>query len=402
MNSQRIKALQLVQDSKTALQAKDKLRARRLAEQALAIAPDLDEGWMVLAALASPHASIVYLQKALDINPNNEKAKDGLVWALRRLHEEEEKQGQPASEQPVSTTENEAAEQNANPAERWESATLPAEAIPANPYIEAMTKENAAVPPAGVAAESSPAAEKAAPRKIPFKTLAAPHHTILPWLVLMAVVLAALAAWIGVPPIQAADAAKQSIQRDPMQLEKPTLTPTPTATFTPTPTPTNTPTPTPTETPTDTPTPTETPTEVPTDVPQQQAYAAAEVNPPSEVGKHERWIDINLSNQTLAAYEGSELVQTFLVSTGVYNHPTVTGQFHIYVKYRYADMAGPGYFLPDVPYTMYFYESYGLHGTYWHHNFGTPMSHGCVNLETSNAAWLYNWADVGTLVNIHY
>ena len=64
-------------------------------------------------------------------------------------------------------------------------------------------------------------------------------------------------------------------------------------------------------------------------------------------------------------------------------------------------MSGPGYYLPDVPYVMYFYDGYGLHGTYWHSNFGTPMSHGCVNLSIPDAEWLYNWADVGTLVNIH-
>jgi lipoprotein-anchoring transpeptidase ErfK/SrfK len=52
---------------------------------------------------------------------------------------------------------------------------------------------------------------------------------------------------------------------------------------------------------------------------------------------------------------------------------------------------------------MYFYESYGLHGTYWHHNFGHPMSHGCVNLKTEDAQWLYeNFVSIGTLVNIHY
>jgi len=55
-----------------------------------------------------------------------------------------------------------------------------------------------------------------------------------------------------------------------------------------------------------------------------------------------------------------------------------------------------------VPYVMYFYRGYGIHGTYWHSNFGYPMSHGCVNMETSQAGWLYNWAYVGILVNIHY
>jgi lipoprotein-anchoring transpeptidase ErfK/SrfK len=64
-------------------------------------------------------------------------------------------------------------------------------------------------------------------------------------------------------------------------------------------------------------------------------------------------------------------------------------------------MTGPGYYLPNVPYTMYFYGGYGLHGTYWHNNFGTPMSHGCVNLSTADSGWLFDWASVGTVVNVH-
>ena len=99
---------------------------------------------------------------------------------------------------------------------------------------------------------------------------------------------------------------------------------------------------------------------------------------------------------------GNAVVNSFLVSTGTWQYPTVTGQYHIYIKLRYTDMSGPGYYLPNVPFTMYFYKGYGLHGTYWHHNFGTPMSHGCVNLSIPDSEWLYNWASVGTLVNIHY
>jgi lipoprotein-anchoring transpeptidase ErfK/SrfK len=64
-------------------------------------------------------------------------------------------------------------------------------------------------------------------------------------------------------------------------------------------------------------------------------------------------------------------------------------------------MNGPGYSLEDVPFTMYFYQGYGLHGTYWHDNFGTPMSHGCVNLRTADASWLFDFVSEGTLVNIH-
>jgi len=110
---------------------------------------------------------------------------------------------------------------------------------------------------------------------------------------------------------------------------------------------------------------------------------------------------VDLSSQTLYAFDGDTLVNSFLVSTGTYLHPTVTGQFHVYVKLLSTLMTGPGYYLPNVPYTMYFYEGYGIHGTYWHDNFGHPMSHGCVNMRTSEAQWLFDWASVGTLVNVH-
>lgn len=110
---------------------------------------------------------------------------------------------------------------------------------------------------------------------------------------------------------------------------------------------------------------------------------------------------MDLSSQRVYAYQGDELINNVLVSTGTWLHPTVTGKYKIYVKYRAADMSGPGYYLPRVPYVMYFYKGYGLHGTYWHNNFGTPMSHGCINLPTDEAGWLFNFASVGTVVNIH-
>ena len=115
-----------------------------------------------------------------------------------------------------------------------------------------------------------------------------------------------------------------------------------------------------------------------------------------------RWIDVNLSAQQLTAYQGNTPVRSTLVSTGLPRTPTPTGRYRVYVKYASTLMSGPGYYLPNVPYTMYFYRGYALHGTYWHSNFGRPMSHGCVNLPTSEARWLFNWASVGTLVNVHY
>ncbi len=123
--------------------------------------------------------------------------------------------------------------------------------------------------------------------------------------------------------------------------------------------------------------------------------------PQVAVGDGEHWIDVDLSQQRLYAYAGDTLMNSFIVSTGTWQTPTVTGKFNIWIKLRSASMSGPGYYLPDVPFVMYFYKDYGLHGTYWHNNFGTPMSHGCVNLATPDAEWLYNFSSVGTVVNVH-
>jgi LysM repeat protein len=111
-----------------------------------------------------------------------------------------------------------------------------------------------------------------------------------------------------------------------------------------------------------------------------------------------KWIDIKLVSQSLVAYEGQRAVYWATVSTGLPRTPTVKGRFRIYSKYRSTTMAGPGYRYANVPYVMFFYRGYSLHGTYWHNNFGHPMSHGCVNMRISDAQWLYNWAPVGTLV----
>ncbi|MBL7161210.1 MAG: L,D-transpeptidase [Anaerolineales bacterium] len=146
-----------------------------------------------------------------------------------------------------------------------------------------------------------------------------------------------------------------------------------------------------------------TPTPRPTNPPEptKKPQTSASSSRPPGVGSDERWIDIDLSEQRLYAYKGNNAVSSFVISTGTWQYPTVTGQYRIYAKYRYSDMAGPGYYLPDVPYTMYFYKGYGIHGTYWHNNFGTPMSHGCVNMRTDDADWVFNWASVGTVVYVH-
>jgi lipoprotein-anchoring transpeptidase ErfK/SrfK len=178
------------------------------------------------------------------------------------------------------------------------------------------------------------------------------------------------------------------------------ITPTPADTPTPKPTAlpaTSTPLPPP---PTDTPLPTPTPTPTPTP---SFSLTPTPIPPPAEVSEinEDRWIDVDLSDQTLIAYQGQTPIRRFLVSTGRQWTPTPTGQFRVYVKFVSDDMQGADYYLPDVPYVMYFYRGYGIHGTFWHENFGHPMSHGCVNLPPSDAEWLFNWASVGSLVNIH-
>lgn len=116
------------------------------------------------------------------------------------------------------------------------------------------------------------------------------------------------------------------------------------------------------------------------------------------VAAEEKWVEIDLSEQKLYAHEGDRVVYTFPISSGKWA-PTPTGEFRIWIKLRYSLMHGGNpadgtyYYLPNVPYVMYFYNGYGLHGTYWHNNFGTPMSHGCVNLSIPDAEKLYWWTN---------
>jgi lipoprotein-anchoring transpeptidase ErfK/SrfK len=117
---------------------------------------------------------------------------------------------------------------------------------------------------------------------------------------------------------------------------------------------------------------------------------------------------VSLSAQRLWAYEGEQPVLSTLVSTGTAEIPEVAtpvGQYRISVKFPEETMegtvSGEDYRVEDVPWVMYFTdEGHALHGTYWHQNFGTPMSHGCVNLPLDVAAWMYGWTPEGTAVTV--
>jgi lipoprotein-anchoring transpeptidase ErfK/SrfK len=120
-----------------------------------------------------------------------------------------------------------------------------------------------------------------------------------------------------------------------------------------------------------------------------------------------KWIEVDLTKQYLRAWQGTTLVYGTSVSTGKASTPTPTGTFSIYQKVRSETMTGGTrgidyYYLTNVPHTMYFLGGgYAIHGAYWHTNWGTPMSRGCVNLPLGAAEWLYNWAPMGTTVWIH-
>lgn len=115
-------------------------------------------------------------------------------------------------------------------------------------------------------------------------------------------------------------------------------------------------------------------------------------------------IEVDLTHQRVKAFEGDRLVYEFVVSTGKWGW-TPTGEFTIWAKVKSQLMKGGSkalhtyYYLPNVPYVMFFYNKdtakirgFSFHGTYWHENFGHPMSHGCVNMRTEDAKTLYEWA----------
>jgi lipoprotein-anchoring transpeptidase ErfK/SrfK len=333
----------LLSQAKEAARSANKAEARRLLWLALQLDPERPELWIWLAGLApSARASLGYLARALTLDPDNMQARAGLRWARRR-----------AMGVPSLTVAVRQAEPEPSPVRR--------------PYWVG-----------GLVA-----------------LLAVVLVVSLAGSILFPNWPTALAAWDSAPKVATV---VPLVQFSPLSL--PTRTPQLPPTWTPAPSLTPAPTPTPAPTLTATPRPTATPTETPIPLPPSATAVPPVAAEPASNG--ERWIDVDLSEQLLTAFEGATPVRQVIVSTGLPGTPTVVGQFRIYVKYESTLMTGDDYYLPNVPYTMYFYRGYGLHGTYWHNNFGRPMSHGCVNLPTPEAQWLYGFASVGTLVKIHY
>ena len=122
---------------------------------------------------------------------------------------------------------------------------------------------------------------------------------------------------------------------------------------------------------------------------------------------YNRWVEVDISEQRLYAWNKDQQELNVLISSGTYLHPTPLGTFYIYAKTRSQTMkggsrtAGDYYELPNVEWINWFYGDYSTHGTYWHNNFGKRMSHGCINMTIAHAQFLYEWAPIGTPVVVH-
>ena len=136
------------------------------------------------------------------------------------------------------------------------------------------------------------------------------------------------------------------------------------------------------------------------DGPERFAYQAA---------PDEKWVDVNLTDSTLTAYEGTTQVHgPILINHGGVGHETITGTYRVYLKREKQDMGCTPdwpYCEKDVPWIAYWHKDYALHGAPWVNEFGIgtdESSHGCVNIPVEDAHWIYDWVAVGTTVVTHY
>ena len=391
MNAELLGAQKAIQNARDALRSGDRSAARRWAEQAAKLAPQLEDPWLILASVASPRASVSFIERALQINPDSPRARKGMQWALKRLQEVPSAQKKPDDTKQVKVVKRSAA-----PKKPRRRAIFPILLLALGCIVIIAAAWTASTTPvlASILGGASQPEEKMHPQVWAQVDIAKPTHTPEP-----APVVAEVVPTLP-PPTPIAP---------PSTLEPtavPTLEP-PTATLEP-------PVPSDSEIePTIIPEAASTPagslvmdivedTPVPTPKPADENAAPTAKPQQPPVGNGVRWIEVNLSEQRIYAWEGDVLLNSFVVSTGTWATPTVVGTFQIWNKTRIQTMSGPGYSLPNVPFVMYFYKDYGFHGTYWHNNFGTPMSHGCVNLTIPDSEWLYNWASYGTTVKVHY
>ena len=410
MNSNFDQAREFVTKAREALRRGDTITARTLGEQAALLAPDTEDAWLILAASdPNPDDALAYARKALELRPDSARAGKAVEWAAGRLQQAAAQSRRADGSSFAHRVE--AVSQGHTGSERVEAHAEPAATRAGIPIIHEPVTEKPGVEP----------------KRNSRVVLYAGTFGLLACVVLIFAAWSAITSPAFASILENTAAPTQENLWAQVEVAKPSVTPLgegmlvqAPATSTPvilssteTPVVESTPTPFPTSLPTDTPIPaaTETPGVLAMDIVEDtptSAYVPPTYAPPaapavpSETRGGVRWIDVDLTNQMVYAYEGDTIVNSFVVSTGTWMTPTVTGKYKIWIKLKKTNMSGPGYYLADVPYVMYFYKGYGLHGTYWHNNFGTPMSHGCVNLRIPDAEWLYYWASEGTVVNVHY
>jgi lipoprotein-anchoring transpeptidase ErfK/SrfK len=390
MNNQSVEARELIEKARESLRRGNKSSARQLGERAAVLAPEMEDAWLILAASdPDPEDALAYARKAQQINPQSERSRRAVEWATGRLKQVEALKD-----------------------------LTPVSPLPRRPEAGAPQKQHAYQTTVAVPALGNQRRNWLLPA-----LLIGVGVLFLGFIALFVLARPALASIVR--DIRLPVTTQENLWA-PVDIAKPEVTPIDVSAFAvpaeQTPAATSIPTrpaleASDTEMPESAASATEDPIEESTAIPavtETPGAVAMEIlddTPTSEfvpptpgisVGDGVRWIDVDLTNQMVYAYEGDTIVNSFLVSTGTWLTPTVTGRHKIYVKVRMQDMSGPGYYLRDVPWVMFFSGDYGLHGTYWHNNFGTPMSRGCVNLTIDDAAWLFNWASVGTVVNVHY
>ena len=355
-----------------------KQAARSWAQHAVEMAPGLEEAWLVLAAVAEPRASLEYIKKALEINPDSQRARQGLSDVQQRLEK----------------------------ISQVEPAQTP------HPSAPVLKKRNTRFLLGWF-------------RLFPVYALAIFALVILTRLAFQSRLVSAYAypadkqELIVLQPISSSTSIKtMTVQAQSTETTTATALPTDTPSFTPLPTETSTPTALPTETSTPTALPTETvpptalPTETfpPTQSPAPTLKAAPVIISPTQSvnASAEKRIVVRISEQHLYAYQGDTLVQSYVISTGAENS-TQIGSFPILDKIPEAWSDPWGFWMPDWL-GIYWAGSTenGIHAlpvlsngnVIWEDALGTPISHGCVVLNPADAQSLYDWADIGTQVDI--
>jgi lipoprotein-anchoring transpeptidase ErfK/SrfK len=357
-----LEAKQALEQAKNALQRGDPASVRRWAALAARLAPESEDPWLLLAAVAGPRASLEYLDRALKLNPASPRARAGLAWARQRAQRTS----------PTAVT------------LRVSTKPDPGETVPqVAKTIPVRIIKTVAAPPSS-----------RAPAPKPFAALKTLSFILLP---ILLVVLLALA-FLSLSPAGSV-LASQSNPLPADQASNWAAAIIPKATATPTATPTSQPTPTPTLT------PEALPTALPTD---SGAGLPQTGQPAPDTGGKSILVDI--SEQHLYAYENGALVFSFVASTGMGNSTRV-GTFAVQSKIPNAYGATWNIWMPNWL-GIYYSGSLenGIHAlpilsngsTLWAGYLGTPVSFGCVVLDSAEAQQLYDWAEIGTPVIIQW